>query len=112
MHPFHIAISAALLVSAIGLFVGLEFNQPGIVSAGVMAGWLFSVAAVFVMFVLVIVFIIRAANGNARTLFNKSWLGVLNGIAAVRVFWWLVMPHTPSNLSLRDGPSASGRLLG
>ena len=111
MHPFHIAISAALLLSATGLFLGLEFKQPEIVSVGVMAGCLFSLAAVFVMVGLVIVFAIRAGKGNARTLFNKSWLGVLNGVAAVLVFWLLVMPHTPSNLSLQDGPSASGRPL-
>ena len=111
MHPFHIAISTALLLSAAGLFVGLEFKQPEMVSVGVMAGWLFSGVAVSIMLALVIVLVIRAVHGNARTLFNKSWLGVLNGIAAVLVFWWLVMPHTPSNLSLQDGPSASGRPL-
>ena len=111
MHPFHIAISVALIFSAIGLFVGLEFKQPAIVSVAIMASWLFSVAAIVVMLNLFIVFVIRTVNGNARTLFNRSWLGVLNGIAAVLVFWWLVMPHTPSNLSLQDGPSASGRPL-
>jgi hypothetical protein len=109
MHPFHIAISAALLLSAIGLLLGLELKQPELVSLAVMAGWLFSVVALFAMFVLVTILAIRAVNGNARALFNKSWLGILNGIGAALVFWWLVMPPTPSNSSLQGTRDEAAR---
>lgn len=94
MHPGHITISALMLLSAAGLLAGLHYQQPGLVALGTMAGWLFSVVAIVVGFVVIVLIAVRAYSGKAMPLLRQSWLGVLNGFAAILVFWLAVSGAT------------------
>lgn len=91
MHRAHVTISVLLVLSAAALFAGVHYRQPDMVVLGTMAGWLFSVVAVMVAFVLTVLTVVRAFSGKAMALLSQSWLGVLNGIAAVLVFWLMVI---------------------
>jgi len=79
-----------MLLSAVGLLAGLHYQQPGLVALGTMAGWLFSVVAIVVAFVVTVLLVVRSYSGKAMTLLRQSWLGVLNGVAAILVSWLIV----------------------
>jgi hypothetical protein len=86
MARLHFGVTAGLALCAAGAYAGLFLHQQGLTALSVVLGWLLSVCAVAMAFVLVILLAFRSLSGSARPLFMRSWLGLVNGALAVS-FW-------------------------
>jgi len=86
MAKLHIFVAAALILcAAIGL-VGFKLKYPAFIALFSVAGWLVSAVAITVAAFLVVLLAIRSFTGTAGVLLRRSWLGLVNGAAALG-FW-------------------------
>jgi hypothetical protein len=86
MAKFHLVVAAALILCAgIGI-IGFEMGQPALTALFSVAGWLVSIVAIAVAAFLVVLIVIRSFTGTAGALLRRSWLGLVNGAAALG-FW-------------------------
>ena len=86
MAKLHFVVAGALILCAgIGI-IGFEMGQPAFTALFSVAGWLVSVVAVAVAAFLVVLIVIRSFTGTAGALLRRSWLGLVNGVAAIG-FW-------------------------
>jgi hypothetical protein len=86
MDRLHLVVSATLGLCSVWVLVGAVWNQPGLSALSAVVGWGFSLAALSIALVLIIVLGYRSFSGTAGPLFHRSWLGLVNAILAVG-FW-------------------------
>ena len=89
MHPAHVTLTALLLLSALGLVGGLRYEAPGVLAMSVVSGWFLSFVAIIIGLVVLGVTGMEAFRGKGYPTLRKSWLGVLNGVAAAFGPWIL-----------------------
>ena len=91
MHVRDIAVATALVLSFVGLIGGLLLHQGGLVAVSAIVGTVATSCAVAITLVLAIVLLYRSLSGTARPLFERSWLGLVNGAvsgSALALFVW------------------------
>ena len=85
MHPAHITLSILLLLSALGVLLGANLNQPDLFGYSIVAGWFLTLLAVVGTAAVVIYLAVQSYRGEGKAAIRASWLGLANGIAAVIV---------------------------
>jgi hypothetical protein len=86
MRVLNIAVATALVLAGAGLLAGLLCHQPGLAAGSVVVGTMAVTCAVPIALVLVIVLLFRALSGTARPLFDRSWLGLVNGAVPATIW--------------------------
>jgi hypothetical protein len=86
MRRLNIAITTVLVLCGIGLLSGLALHQPALLAASVVIGTVAMTCAAVIALVLLAVLLSRSFSGTARPFLERSWLGLVNGAAAVAIW--------------------------
>jgi hypothetical protein len=93
MSRFHIAITVALAITGAGAAVGYFIERwSELLWPSFYLGYWVTLLAIIVACLLGILLAIRSFTGTAASLWQRQWLGVVNGILSVGSWVALMVP--------------------